>query len=78
MWPDRVSNPGPLTYESGALPTVLRGLAKVMLTNPRTVWVFFSVTLYDSACLYICTYGRATLGKIMVFLSRNVSRYRLI
>ena len=27
MWPDRVSNPGPLTYESGALPTALRGLA---------------------------------------------------
>ena len=26
MWPDRVSNPGPLTYESGALPTALRGL----------------------------------------------------
>ena len=24
MWPDRVSNPGPLTYESGALPTGLR------------------------------------------------------
>ena len=27
MWPDRVSNPGPLTYESGALPTVLGGPA---------------------------------------------------
>ena len=27
MWPDRVSNPGPLTYESGALPIVLRGPA---------------------------------------------------
>ena len=25
MWPDRVSNLGPLTYESGALPTALRG-----------------------------------------------------
>ena len=25
MLPDRVSNPGPLTYESGALPIVLRG-----------------------------------------------------
>ena len=25
MWSDRVSNPGPLTYESGALPTALRG-----------------------------------------------------
>ena len=24
MWPDWVSNPGPLTYESGALPTALR------------------------------------------------------
>ena len=27
MWPDRVSNPGPLTYESGALPIGLRGPA---------------------------------------------------
>ena len=25
MLPDRVSNPGPLTYESGALPIELRG-----------------------------------------------------
>ena len=30
MWPDRVSNPGPLTYESGALPTALRGPAFMM------------------------------------------------
>ena len=28
MWPDRVPNPGPLTYESGALPTALRGPAR--------------------------------------------------
>ena len=27
MWPDRVSNPGPLSSESGALPTALRGPA---------------------------------------------------
>ena len=27
MLPDRVSNPGPLTYESGALPIALRDLA---------------------------------------------------
>ena len=27
MWPDRVLNPGPLTYESVALPTALRGPA---------------------------------------------------
>ena len=27
MLPDQVSNPGPLTYESGALPIALRGSA---------------------------------------------------
>ena len=30
MLPDRVSNPGPLTYESGALPIALRGPARAM------------------------------------------------
>ena len=30
MWPDRVLNPGPLTYESGALPIVLRGPAMII------------------------------------------------
>ena len=28
MLPDRVSNPGPLTYESGVLPIALRGPAQ--------------------------------------------------
>ena len=30
MLPDRVSNPGPLTYESGALPIALRGQAQYL------------------------------------------------
>ena len=30
MLPDRVSNPGPLTYESGALLVALRGPAEKM------------------------------------------------
>ena len=30
MLPDRVSNPGPLTYESGALPIALRGPANMI------------------------------------------------
>ena len=29
MLPDWVSNPGPLTYESGALPIALRGPADI-------------------------------------------------
>ena len=31
MWPDRVLNPGPLTYESGAPPIALRGPAPLNL-----------------------------------------------
>ena len=35
MLPDRVSNPGPLTYESGALPIALHGPAHTCVTeNP--------------------------------------------
>ena len=33
MLPDRVSNPGPLTYESGALPIALRGPAIDEMTS---------------------------------------------
>ena len=33
MLPDRVSNPGPLTYESGALPIALRGLASLPIRS---------------------------------------------
>ena len=36
MWPDRVSNPGPLTYESGAVPTALRGQALKDATGMAT------------------------------------------
>ena len=40
MWPDQVLNPGPLTYESGALPTALRGPAR-LLENGLHGHVFF-------------------------------------
>ena len=36
MWPDRVSNPGPLTYVSGALPTALRGPA--LMSNDTNMY----------------------------------------
>ena len=35
MWPDRDSNPGPLTYESGALPIALPGRD----TRKPTMWL---------------------------------------
>ena len=40
MWPDWVSNPGPLTYESGALPTALRGLAKYEIIRALDMRVY--------------------------------------
>ena len=47
MLPDRVSNPGPLTYESDALPIALRGPARMrrkkttMTIIKQTVWTKF-------------------------------------
>ena len=38
MLPDRVSNPGPLTYESGALPIALRGPALRRQELPLFKW----------------------------------------
>ena len=35
MLPDRVSNPGPLTYESSALPIALRGPANRDMEGTR-------------------------------------------
>ena len=54
MWPDRVSNPGPLTYESGALLTALCGPAPkiqrtLTLTAPTAIrpWETFTFTFYQ-------------------------------
>ena len=38
MLPDRVSNPGPLTYESGALPIVLRGPASKFINKQYNLY----------------------------------------
>ena len=37
MLPDRVSNPGPLTYESGVLPIALRDPAYTRLSSAAVV-----------------------------------------
>ena len=38
MLPDRVSTPGPLTYESGALLIALRGLAEILRVDFMYIW----------------------------------------
>ena len=41
MLPDRVSNPGPLTYESGAQPIALRGPAKSFVSSIKFIYAVF-------------------------------------
>ena len=52
MWPDRVSNPGPLTYESGAIPTALCGPARysgtLTPTAPTAISQKETFTFYGS------------------------------
>ena len=55
MLPDRVSNPGPLTYESGALPIALRGPASNI--QPDRIFQRFSGNLLPSKgydCMDFC------------------------
>ena len=65
MWPDRVSNPGLLTYESGALPTALRGPAAKGKRLPKhlskcqyPVEVFYST---KKEVLRECIYLKASM-----------------
>ena len=45
MLPDRVSNPGPLTYESGALPIALCGPAPDKKGNRDNIGIIFHISL---------------------------------
>ena len=53
MLPDRVSNPGPLTYESGALPIALRGPAfkKGKFVSVQVVYALVNDFLILDVCL---------------------------
>ena len=41
MWPDWVSNPGPLTYKSGALPTAPCGPADPLVQEKKICEGFY-------------------------------------
>ena len=62
MWPDWVSNPGPLTYESGALPTALRGPANFQSKN-------------SSNCPFLHTQN-TQISKRIVHFSLKISKTR--
>ena len=54
MLRDRVSNPGPLTYDSGALPIVLRGPAWYVALGMPVHYSFFKLWSWvDLDLLYV-------------------------
>ena len=54
MLPDRVSNPGPLTYESGAQPIALRGPAILFFLNRNLIMTGNNKQPFDFSnyCMY--------------------------
>ena len=72
MWPDRVSNPGPLTYESGALPTALRGPAfQVLLTGKVSQYPCHKVKKCEHVFGYICKIHVHILPLVRFCLKRS-------
>ena len=55
MLPDRVSNPGPLTYESGALPIALRGPAVIQISIKSHFFLIANIAKYKAVNQYIYT-----------------------
>ena len=58
MLPDRVSNPGPLTYKSGALPIALRGPTNEQIHH---FILTISVRIQAVTPLNGITFGKVTL-----------------
>ena len=66
MLPDRVSNPGSLTYESGALPIALRGPAIFAM------WLrYFSYTNFCFFC--VCVFFFFFFFGFFAYFGRNFS-----
>ena len=59
MLPDRVSNPGPLTYESGALPIALRDPASSTLDGLKGRFCYAATTAKDFKLRFLCDYDDA-------------------
>ena len=85
MLPDRVSTPGPLTYESGVLPIALRGPAQfcyLLRWGSNLLFAFFGkhILLFTSLgkqffYFYLLLWGRILLN---IYFGKNSACYSLI
>ena len=76
MLPDRKSNPGPLTYESGALPIALRGPAfKVAIITDLGLFLPLKSTNQSTTHLDKCRARLVGLLFWVTALGDNISVY---
>ena len=75
MWPDQVSNPGPLTYESGALLIALRGPAEWQIeqATKQTILLFNVGILCD--VIPVWSLNSDELLYAVKLLSTEIDRY---
>ena len=66
MLPDRVSNPGPLTYESGALPIALRGPATAVVYEP---------SVFEPLKFYCSRFSHASADLSLIEIKKIVDAY---
>ena len=62
MLPDRVSNPGPLTYESDALPIALRGPACMLERSAKLILAYWPFFVFKCSPLFNISFLIATSG----------------
>ena len=73
MWQDRVSNPGPLTYKSGALLTALRGPALPVGLSILIIWTspFLILGVSDECFHLTCILHRNSYKQTVKTLIRR-------
>ena len=73
MLPDRVSNPGPLTYESGALPIALHGPARFLVLYIYVILSVPKVHIHDLLFTYLFS-----KIKHYLYIQTQCSRYKWV
>ena len=78
MLPDRVSNPGPLTYESGALPIALRGPAGRLSNSVKKHLILYQDkdSEYKIPAPYLSSAITCSLSSVQNSYRRKLGYYR--
>ena len=71
MWPDRVSNLGPLTYESGALRTALRGPGQLPSRRGAKICIIFRCITVQILCIGTDRSEQTVQTKIRLLLKKQ-------